>query len=57
MGRLRMILGRTKRQPEPEPREHRAMPVPTLMTYDPYLVKLTRDLEEAKQKPKPDRVH
>ncbi|MBN1918342.1 MAG: hypothetical protein JW889_10555 [Verrucomicrobia bacterium] len=56
MGRLKMP-GRSKRQPEPEPREQRAMPMPTLMTYDPYLVKLTRDLEEAKQKSKPKRTN
>jgi hypothetical protein len=55
MGRGK-IVGRSKRQPDPEPREHRAMPMPTLMTYDPYLVKLTRYLEEAKQKSRTDRV-
>jgi len=51
MGRRKMT-GRSKRTQDPEPRGHRAAPKPPLMTYDPYLVKLTRSLEAAKDRPK-----
>ena len=51
MGR-RKTPGRSKRSRDPEPRQRRAAPKPPLMTYDPYLVKLTRSLEAAKDRPK-----
>jgi len=51
MGRRKMT-GRSKRTQDPEPRARRAAPKPPLMTYDPYLVKLTRSLEAAKDRPK-----
>jgi hypothetical protein len=56
MGRRRMP-GRSKRSREPEPPERRAAPKPPLMTYDPYLVKLARSLEAAKERPKPRGGH
>ncbi len=51
MGRLRMP-GRSKRSRAKKPREHRTVPKPPLMTYDPYLVKLARSVEAAKDRTK-----
>jgi hypothetical protein len=51
MGRLRMP-GRSKRSRARKPPPPRALPKPPLMTYDPYLVKLARSLENDKERPK-----
>jgi hypothetical protein len=43
---------KTKRGSEAKADQQRPAPLPTLMTYDPYLIKLTRSLEDAKEDPK-----
>lgn len=48
MGRPRPH-GKAKRGRETKPDEQRAIPLPALLTYDPYLVKLTRRIEDAKE--------
>jgi hypothetical protein len=56
MGRRKMT-GRSKRTQDPEPLKRGAAPKPPLMTYDPYLVRLARSLEAAKDRPKARRGH
>ena len=51
MGRPRPH-GKAKRGRETKPGGQRAIPLPALLTYDPYLVKLTRSLEDAKEESK-----
>jgi hypothetical protein len=57
MGR-RKVLGRSKRGGRPEQtRQRGTTPRPPSMTYDPYLIKLARSLEAARQQPKAPSEH
>ena len=50
--RGRKMFGRSKRARNRETREHHATPIPPLMTYDPYLIRIARRAEAARQRPK-----
>jgi len=51
--RGRKMLGRSKRaRRNREAPEHHAIPIPPLMTYDPYLIRIARRAEAARRRPK-----